>query len=189
MQRSQEIRSGGVYLGHLEWVAWAFLNDRRVKVCLGREVMAMYEWVTSFLGYAFMDPPKRDVHIACVKIDDDSGQWLAVNGHGESSNHFVIARRRRLEPIEVLPEPLWTPPGGSAKEAARKAGFMLMDTVAQGDCALDCMAHHGGVSREKRSWLAIRTALADFLKFNAGDPLWQNIATFFHGLVMFQYNL
>ena len=177
MQRSEEIRRGGIYLGHLEWAAWAFLNERRVKVCLGREIMDMYEWVVDYLGYAFMDPPKQEAHIACVKIDGLSGQWLPVNRHGESSNHFVLAKRRRLAPLEGLPEPLWSPPGGSAKEEARKAGLMLMDTVAQGDCAPDCMAYFMCLPREKRSWLAIRTALADFLQFHAKNPLWQEIAT------------
>ena len=177
VQRSKEIRQDGVYLGHLEWVVWSFLQEKRVKLCLGNELMDMYDWVCGYLGHPYMEAPERQVYIACVKIDGDSGQWLAVNGHAENSNHYVLAKARRLTPLGGLPEPLWTPPGGCAKEAARKAGCMLLATVAQGDCAPDCMAHYMGLSRDQKSWRAIRHALADFLQHHSQSPLWQDIAT------------
>ena len=71
---------------------------------------------------------------------------------------------------------MWSPPGGCAKTAALRIGCMLLPTIVQGDCALDCMAFHLGLPRNVESWLAIRSDLSSFLRANAGSTLWQHIA-------------
>ena len=173
VQRAHEIHSPGVYLGHLELVAWGFKHDRRVKLLLGCAMMDMYDWVCDYLGYAFGEAPTIIAHFAAVKIHEETGAWIAVDSHGSQTNHFVIATPRPLAPLEVLAEPLWSPPGGCAKKAALRIGCMLLPTIVQGDCGPDCMAFHLGLPRNEETWFAIRAELSSFLRANSGSAMWQ----------------
>ena len=177
VQRAHEIVSPGAYVGHLELVAWGFKHDRRVKLILGDTMTDLYDWVCDYLGYAFGKAPTIVAHFAAVEFNGATGAWLAVDAHGSQSNHFVIATPRPLAPLEVLTKSLWTPPGGCAKKAALRIGCMLLPTIAQGDCGIDCMAFHAGLPRNEETWQAIRSELSSFLRANSGSALWQDIAT------------
>ena len=179
-QRADEIACAGFYLGHLEWVAWGCIHDRRVKLVLGSDVMDMYDWVCGYFaenGSSFDCPvPTDPAWVASVKWTGVPDEMLAVDRWASASNHFVLGRPLRLRHEALTDEPQWQPPCTSAKKAALRAGCVLLPTIAQGDCAPDCMAAHEGLMRGPAAWLAVRARLAAFLRAEAANPIWQQIA-------------
>ncbi len=60
--------------------------------------------------------------------------------------------------------------GKNAVAMARRAGFTLKATEAEGNCGLGCMA---AAERSIANWTALRGELADLLETSAGDADWQ----------------
>ena len=65
-----------------------------------------------------------------------------------SVNHYVIGVASGL----AREKGSLDHPSMSAKRAALHAGWILKDTIAQGDCAPDVMAYHLGLERAPPSW-------------------------------------
>jgi len=170
-RRVREVRKPASYLGFLEWVAWGALYKRQVLMLFGNQ-----EWDIMPL-FAPQHPPIEYVGVCRVgAVRLEAGGKLLSAGLASSAtidvNHFVIgvASGSAREATYALES------SSCARRAAMQAGWLLKETVCQGDCALDAMAYHLGLERSEPTWTELRHAIADFLEGRAGDKLWQNIA-------------
>ena len=147
-------------------------------VSFGETVHDILGYFASLVLPSLEDQPWRDVHVAGVCIDADSGGWLAANGDRPQINHYVIARlsrgMRSVGDSSGVHAPLL--PRACAHGAAMRASFFLEPTASQGDCAIDAMAHYMGLPRDACSWRGIRRDIAAFMEEHAADEAWQEIA-------------
>lgn len=173
--RATEVRHPGVYLGFLEWVAFAHLYNRRVLMLFGTSIVDVMAVFAPGMDYAKPAQPVSDAHVACVKIGLN-GALLAAHGHPQV-NHFVIGiPGPRFEYIAAGAN---TNPGDvalCAHEAAKCAGWSLKATIAQGDCGVDAMCWCLGYLQDHEARAAMRKRIASFLTEVANDDVWQEIA-------------
>ena len=110
-----------------------------------------------------------ECRVAAVRLQ--TGGQMIVAGRrtsgDASANHYVIGVASGLARDKGLP----INPSTSAKRGALRAGWILKDTIAQGDCGLDVMAYHLGLERTQASWDSIRRDIADFLLVHAHEEL------------------
>ena len=60
-------------------------------------------------------------------------------------------------------------------KAALRVGWMLSETVADGDCGIDCMSYHLGLPRTIKTRVGIWAELGDFIEAVAEDKAWHDI--------------
>ena len=172
--RALEVRRPGAYIGFLEWAAWGCLEQRRILMLLGADVWDIMEVFAPGVSIPADAPVCR---VAAVRVSA-SGSWLSpgLPGQGLDANHFVIGSAPR-EPLPCAPASSKARgAGGDAQSNALRLGWLLRETVAQGDCGLDVMAYHLGLERIPLCWLELRVRIADFLDEHAADASWQEIA-------------
>ena len=105
--------------------------------------------------------------------------WCKVGDHGKLElsrerthevNHFVLliklADVSGDVPVHEFPDQ------GDLNLWAENNGFMVMKTVCQGDCGIDCMAAYLGMARRPSSWLALRKQLEVCARRVCGRPAW-----------------
>ena len=171
IDRSQKVRKAGSYLGLLEWVAWSALSKRRVLMLFGDDVWDLMEvFATDLLPIEF----EGDCKVAAV-CWRTGGKLLSAGRRTSADpgvNHYVIG----VASGSAREKGSLDRPSTSARRAALHAGWILKDTVAQGDCALDVMAYHLGLERAQPVWDSIRMTIADYLLWHAHEEVWQDIA-------------
>ena len=66
--RGEEVRRPGVYIGFLEWIAWGFIEHRRVLMLFGSEVVD----VSAVFAPGLPDPGSSSTcHVAAVQRTED----------------------------------------------------------------------------------------------------------------------
>lgn len=166
-KRASEIQELGAHLGLFELLLWGEVGQCGVTLLLGNKQVD----VRGFCGQSL--PPVAAVvkhHFAGVLLKGRT--WLAPAGerHINKINHYVVA----VPAPKALAEDGLQPAGGNAKEVAAAAGWRLVATAAQGDCAIDCMAYWCGRPRTLETFAEIRALLADFARSVADDARWQD---------------
>ena len=172
--RSAEIRTNGVYLGLLEWVAFAALDKIRVEMLFGDYIMDVVDIFAPALrqGIDF----GRVCRTAAVRVGPGGKLLSAVKASGAcypDINHYVIGQKA-------------SGPGSSkeigrqfsacAQRCALRTGWVLQATVTDGHCALDAMVFGIGLERTQASRQTLRARIADFCPVcriaQTGRTLW-----------------
>ena len=90
-------------------------------------------------------------------------------------NHFVIGVQSTKRQLDGTPLPR---PSGvftkCAKNAVRREGWLLTDTVTDGNCGPDTMAYYEGLERTQASYCLVRSRIADFMTAKAACPQMQD---------------
>ena len=168
--RATQIREPGVYIGFLEWIIWGLANKMTVLMLFGD---AIQDIIGMFAPLAVPDDLRvgwAQALVAVVRCTP-GGEVQAASGLHPLVNHFMIGSMVRLRPMKEPPPASAITETTCAKQAARRAGWRLLDTVTQGDCGIDTMAHFMKRPRTAETWLAIRHELADYLEARAQDPM------------------
>ena len=171
--RALEVRRAGGYLGLFEWVVWGHMHNHRVEMLFGLSVRELLAWFAPGLGPASPGLPERIARVAAVQCTARQGVWLAAQGSLPQMNHFVISVPSTKRQLDGTPGPK---PSGAftkcAKGAALRAGWLLKDTVSDGNCAPDTMAYYEGLERSQASYCLVRSRIADFMTAKAACPQW-----------------
>ena len=167
VRRLCEVRKPGRYLGFLEWIAWGVHWNRRVLMLYGDQVWDLMELFAPALPARKFEGECR---VAAVRVQTH-GEMLSASAH-LLPNHFLIGVASGHARDEGSP----THPSTSARRAALHVGWLLKDTVMQGDCGVDVMAYHLGLERGQPSWNLIRNSIVAFLSVHMHEALWQDIA-------------
>ena len=85
-------------------------------------------------------------------------------------NHFVLLMQI-MEVDEAMPCNEFLD-GDDLTTWSENNGFMVIETVCQGDCGLDTMAAYLGMPRRPASWLALRRELQEYVNRVCANPLW-----------------
>jgi len=161
--RAVAVRRPGEFIGFFEWAVWSELRQASVLMLLGTNVVRLRD----LLGLAAL-PSGRPVHYV-VAVRGGGKAWRAVRDVRRAS-HFLIGVAAAA--IKVGEGGVRQSDPQSAKAAAFKVGWRLLETNATGDCGPDCMAYWGGFPRNPRGWTEIRGTMADFMVERQADPAW-----------------
>jgi hypothetical protein len=161
LARASEIREDGEHIGLFEFLLWSTLRQRPVKLLFGSNLVDLTEVVGSPHPHIFLEDP---MYVCGVRLSE-SGRWLSAAGAAVRINHYLIAL-----PLDA---PDATASGKNAVAMARRAGFSLKATEAQGNCGIDCMSEAERVVRSLATWMELRGELADLLEASVGDADWQ----------------
>ena len=166
-ERAAGVRVMGMHLGIFDWLCFQAVKRVRVLTLFGSEVVDTWK----IFGLAL--PPitfDRTHHVAAVRLR--GGSLRVPDGLGAGINHFVIgvpAKEHAFGPsCGDADQP------SCARKAGLRAGWLLKDTVADGNCAPDCMCHMLGLPRNAASWRTMRNDVADYMESVAADERWHN---------------
>jgi hypothetical protein len=173
LARANAVRTPGEWIGLFELVVWSWLRGVRVLMLYGKNIVDVRAWFGCDLPRQVLVGTHR---LAAVKVTD-RGTWLSAPELGSGrTNHFVIgvaAKDRRIVKAPVAGRSLVVT---TAKSAALSVGWTLKATVAQGDCGVDCMAYYdNAANRCRKSWLAVRLELAEFMESVHTQAVWQQV--------------
>ena len=160
--RSAEIRPQGVYLGLLEWMAFAALEKIKIEMLFGDNVMDVCGIFAPALRLG--NESNRVCRTAAVRVGPKGRLLSAVKASGTcypDINHYVIGQEASgpRSPKEA---------GGAfspcAHRCALRANWVLRATVCDGDCALDAMVAGLGLERTEASRQGLRARIAFFVQ-------------------------
>ena len=137
----------------------------------GSSVRELLAWFAPGLGLASPGLPERTARVAAVQCTERRGVWLAAHGDLPQMNHIVIGVQSTKRQLDGTPLPR---PSGvftkCAKKAARREGWLLKDTVTDGNCGPDTMAYYEGLERTPASYCLVRSRIAEFMTAKAACP-------------------
>ncbi len=177
--RAKQVRQTGSLIGLFEWVAWSVKKKIQVKMLFGSAIVDLRQVFAP-------DMPLHSrscLRVGAVRIAADTEHWLSAVGLGggvlPQINHFVIG----VAAIPAAGEATSHDEGAAtsyslspwAVNAALQVGWMLRETVADGDCGIDCMSYHLGLPRTLKTRVGIRAQLCDFIEAVAEDKAWHDI--------------
>ena len=168
--RARKIREPGAYIGFLEFVVWGLAHNVRVVTLFGDEEKDLLEMFAPGVPPENPNLPMGEMLVCAVEIS--MGQWLAARGGTPFINHYVIGRRTKTIGHRAVSGEV----PSNAKAAAMRAGWSLHETVAQGDCGIDCMAAYMGMARDDISFQQIREGIALEMESKATSSVWHDIA-------------
>ena len=176
-------------IGLFEWCVFAWLRKVRVIVHMGHSlidvvarllpVLQAAEHSSNVANVAFA----AAVHVAWVKVTGAThdepeiatppvAASSAELGFDPDLNHWVF--------LHALPgaSPSYVDEAKIANETYRsylfRSNFLLVDTIAQGDCGMDCMAITEGTARTPQNWFHLRQELCKFSVEAAVVPHWRS---------------
>jgi hypothetical protein len=184
--RAEQVRATGCYLGLFDFVAWSVRNHVQVQMLFGSAIVDLQKVFAP-------DMPSHSVsclRVAAVRCAVGVEHWLSAVGPGGEYhtcdvNHYVIGVA--ADPAAVaatgydgvagtsLDGDAALPLSTSARKNALRVGWMLRETVADGDCGIDCMSYHLRQDRTLADRNGIRSELGDFIKKVADDKAWQDV--------------
>ena len=130
-------------------------NIRIVVHVEERAVDVIDDFLTAFKERA----TEGTMHMIWCKRDDTDARWCTVHGVYHMANHFMLLVPllvpRDVPLCDVVHEPM------PVETWAASRGYVVRDTIADGNCAIDCLAAFLGLERSPKSWLSIRMKLAD----------------------------
>ena len=161
------MRLMGMYLGIFDWLCFQAVKRVRVLILFGSEVVDIWKIFGLELPPISFD---RTHHVAAVRLR--GGSLRVPDGLGAGINHFVIGVPAKNHAFGPSCGDAGQP--SCARKAGLRAGWLLKDTVANGDCAADCMCHMLGLPRNAASWRTMRNDVADYMASVAADERWHN---------------
>ena len=168
------------WIGFYEWLIWSSLRQRTVHLVLNDNVVNIN---------AVFGPLVSPFLATCSDPAYVAGVQMVAGGHLQSSgcvngrpviNHFVVAiplsagDRHTFETQEVLGSGTsWN--GQSAFASARRAGFGLLCTVADGNCGTESMLFLEGTDSSPVALTNLRSELKAEMLRTAIDARWQEV--------------
>ena len=203
VQRAEEVRRVGTYLGLFEWVVWGEMHGCHVHLLLGDHVTDIRACFAPGLPALVSD----DIH-RVAGVWSSHGLWLSAVRNGVAvpqMNHFVIGVAKQGSASAASSSCLDAAASSSAEgsaaagahaaasssaegsaawpaaiplsaqRCAMRAGWLLKATEARGNCGIDAMAYHGGRSRTPAALATLREELADAVLQRMVDPAWHDV--------------
>ncbi len=183
---ADRISNLGQYIGLFEWCLVAWYWRLRVIVHMGRQIIEVTKSIIPSLHDEHLlrveKPGFNDsLHVGWCRAppeDDDEPRMatppaiapLAELFIDHTLNHFVF-----LQPL----------PGASPLYVENEVGdmtwrtylfnglFLLVDTVCQGDCSMDCIGMFLGMARKPKIWKELRVKLFEHTIACTMDPVWR----------------
>ena len=169
-QRAFEVRRMGEYIGAFELVVWSVLEQVEVYLVVGGAAHDVRE----FYGPAYPMPRgSAPAHYFVACNLGIARRLMAVDttwAGGGRFSHYVIGA-----PLPGHAHAPIDPVSGedSLRVVSLRLGFAIIETQAAGDCGIDTMCHHQGLSRTAAEFKRVRARLADFMHSHRHDPIWQ----------------
>ena len=176
--RANEVATPREYICFFEWIAFCAHWQKRVLVLFG-------EAFTDVLDVFFADHLDRfglgaaEWPVSCVVACQSVGGILrdASGWGGHNANHFVMAipREGHMRPLAPREAALRSDKASGQVEATcARLGYMVMSTVSNGDCGIDCMSVILNRHRPPRFFDGLRCQLAKYMTSVADDEQWQD---------------
>ena len=159
------------YIGLFEFASWCWLRHRNIKLNIGRSWVSLEELHPCLQEHTRGPDQQEPIHIAAAYWDDKCQHWGAVHdAHKHALDlHYLIAF-----------------PFGKARSAdcyarldvqLQQMGYMMILTVAQGDCGIDALAYHDNdfIHTSPVEWKRLRNELCKHMLEHAEDPMWQDL--------------
>ncbi len=149
--------------GSLELVAFCCLRKRRLYVQLIEgwvDIMAVF---APSLVDASLHVEPFPVELFLCRYAHAKKQWELAAWNDAS--HFMAG-------IHVPGVRADSVVGTSAVAEGLRRGFIVMETVCDGDCGLDALTIADGAQRTAENRLRLRLAIRDVLTAGAGNPVW-----------------
>ena len=164
----------GSYIGLFEWVLFAYLFSVRVAIHLAANVIDPMRHLLPGLVPLHNERvsaagDKETMHVAWCKVAA-GGKLELSRDRAHEVNHFVLLVR--ITAVDAGVPAMEFPDGGDLHVWAENNGFMVVKTICQGDCGVDCMAAYLGMPRRPAAWLDIRLQLTAFARSVCGRPTW-----------------
>jgi hypothetical protein len=172
--RAAALLQSGEWLGLFDLAVHAHASKVRLMIFFGDDVVDLLESVNPTAAATL--PADCDVHwLVATTIDHDEvwavhyqhcmNHWIAAISDGASHPHHTALEDVRLDARLQL--------GHSVREHYREKGFLLHDTIAQGDCGPDACLITAGLPRGYVAVKAWRLELFRAMVAVAADPTWQ----------------
>ena len=164
----------GSYIGLFEWALFAYWFSVQVIIHLACGIVNPIQYLLPGLVTAHSERVRRAgnterMYVAWCKLGEH-GKLELLRERAHEVNHFVLliklADVGEDVPVDGFPDE------GDLELWAENNGFMVMKTICQGDCGIDCMAAYLGMERRPSSWLALRKKLEVCARRVCGRPAW-----------------
>jgi uncharacterized MnhB-related membrane protein len=152
--------------GTLELVAFCCLRKRRLVVQLVDgwvDIMAVF--APSLVDATWHAEP-FPVELFLCRWAHARKQWELAAWNNAS--HFMAGMHVPCVDVEAVV-------GTSAVAEGLRRGYIVFETVCDGDCGLDALTMADGTQRTAANRLRLRLAIRDVLTVHAGSPLWADI--------------
>ena len=174
LRNAERVARLGSYIGLFEWALFAYWFSVKVAIHLAASVIDPVLHLLPALVHVHearvRAAGERDVmHVAWCKSTKHGGLELSRE-HAHDVNHFVLLVRVTEVDGDVPCSEF--PDKGDLTLWAENNGFMVVRTVCQGDCGIDCMAAYLGMPRRACSWLHLRRRLLACSRLVCGRPVW-----------------
>ena len=166
--RANVVKRPGKYIGFFELVTWCSMRRRNILLNMGQNWLSvdeLYPGLQERTRGAETQPP---IHIAGCFWDEELQTWAAIHDPMEQTlTHYVVAipfgAPRSQEKCRSLAYQL------------QALGFMLIPTVAQGDCGIDALAYYdnGLIDMGPVGWQRLRNELSIFMNEHAHEEVYQ----------------
>ena len=168
----------GVWWGFVEWLAWGWASETQVTLHAGDSEWRVFDMFVPPEVSARARKWPHHLHVLCVRY---SACGSGIADGLDSVNHYVycMPSAEQVGISSLGSADLW----GSAQtyNSLRSAevelvnyygrlGYVVIFTVAQGDCGPDTIAVHQGVPSTPTSWKRIRRVTHDALLRLRGEP-------------------
>ena len=168
-KRADEVEKNGAYIGFFEWLAFAIHRRIDVELLVGTNVVNVH----ATFGSEIPRQIRRTGRAAFVRLTDRGSCLSAVDPAGQiCGNHFVIGVASKGAPVAASLKKGRS--GRCAVKQAMTVNWAVLPTVADGNCGPDAMAHMRALPRVQKTWDAVRTDLAAFMRRIRKDNLWQD---------------
>ena len=161
LRNSARVRRMGQYIGLFEWALFAYWWCVDVMVHLATHVLNPIQHLLPGLLNVHRNRlqttvNKEVMHVAWCKVGEN-GKLELSRDNSHEVNHFVLLVKL-AEVSDDVPSHDF-PDGGDLTVWAENNGFMVIETICQGDCGMDCMAAYLGMPRRAASWMLLRNKL------------------------------
>ena len=174
LQNCERVKRLNQYIGLFEWALFAYFFAVNVVIHLVTESINPIEFLVPSLLASHRirvqnAGEREDLHVAWCKVGKN-GKLLLSRERCHEVNHFVVLIRI-AEVTEGVPCSDF-PDGDDLMTWAENNGYMVMKTVSQGDCGVDCMAAYLGMQRRGSTWFALRQKLHACAQRVCGRAAW-----------------
>ncbi len=152
--------------GTLDFVAFCVARKQRLYLHLLEGCVEVMELFAPSLVDASWVQQSRKVEVFACRYDRCKRQWELAT-FSDTSHYMVGLLAPTCCEIAV--------PGTSAVAEGLRRGFVVLDTVCDGDCGIDALCVVDGVPRTLANRMAIRRDIREVLVSKAGDPRWKDV--------------
>ena len=162
--RADELGRPREWTGLLEFVAFSAMRRRRLLLQLPHGTLDVVKHFAGELVGPDWSLQPFQVQVVCCCGDGTGRNW--VSSEMPSTTHFVAA-----VPAGVAPSCR----GKSVAAECLRKGLVVVETVADGDCAMDALCVVQGVQRGLTARTLLRQEIRAFLRQKVRNPVWHDI--------------